>query len=118
MRAAYLAALLISLAGMVVIDLRWRLVMWRDARRGAITLGVGLAAFGVWDAIAIGNGIFLRGDGQWSTGIEIAPHMPIEEPVFLLFLCYLALIAVNGARRLLQARAGAEPREDERVEQR
>lgn len=111
MRGAYLLALLISLGGMVVIDARWRLVMWHDARRGAVTLAIGLVAFLVWDAVAIGQGIFLRGDGRWSTGIEIAPHMPIEEPVFLLFLCYLALIAVTGARRLLQARrpAAAEP---------
>lgn len=111
MRGAYLAALLVSIGGMVAIDARWRLVMWRDARRGSITLAIGLVAFLVWDAAAIGLGIFLRGDGRWSTGVELAPHMPLEEPVFLLFLCYLALVAVSGARRLIRARAADRERE-------
>ena len=113
MRGAYLAALLLSIAGMVVIDARWRLVMWRDARRGAITLAIGLVAFLAWDAAGIGLGIFLRGDGRWSTGLELAPHMPVEEPVFLLFLCYLALVAVAGTRRLI--RAWQADRDPERV---
>jgi len=104
---AYLAALLASIAGIAALDARWRLVLWRDARRGAIALAAGLALFLLWDLAGIGLGIFLRGDERWSTGVEIAPHLPIEEPVFLLFLCYLALVAVMGGRRLLQARARA-----------
>jgi lycopene cyclase domain-containing protein len=104
---AYLATLLASMAGIAALDARWRLVLWRDARRGAIALAAGLALFLVWDIAGIGLGIFLRGDERWSTGVELAPHLPIEEPVFLLFLCYLALVAVMGGRRLLQNRARA-----------
>ncbi|PJI94184.1 lycopene cyclase domain-containing protein [Luteimicrobium subarcticum] len=114
MRFAYLAALLVSLAGVAVVDARWRLVLWRDARRGAVALGVGLAAFLLWDGVCIAAGVFVRGDGRWSTGVEVAPHLPLEEPVFLLFLCYLALVLWTAARRVeraVRARA-AEPARD------
>ncbi len=87
----YLAALLVALAGMVVLDWRLRLFFWRDARRAAIVLIVGLAFFLVWDLQGIRLGIFFRGETSFMTGVQWAPQLPLEEPFFLILLCYLAM---------------------------
>jgi lycopene cyclase domain-containing protein len=87
----YLAALLVALAGMVVLDRRFRLLFWRDARRAAVVLAVGLVFFLVWDLQGIRLGIFFRGETSFMTGWQWAPQLPLEEPFFLLLLCYLAM---------------------------
>jgi len=87
----YLAALLVSLVGMVVLDRRFRLFFWRDALRAGIVLVAGLAFFLLWDLEGIRIGIFFRGQTSITTGILLAPQLPIEEPFFLLLLCYLAM---------------------------
>jgi lycopene cyclase domain-containing protein len=98
---AYLACLLISLAAMVLLDRRFALVFWRDARRAAITLAIGLVFFLAWDVAGIALGVFARGASPAMTGIELAPELPLEEVFFLLFLCYLTLVLIFGARRVL-----------------
>ena len=100
----YLGCLLISLAAMVLLDARFRLVFWRDARRATIVLVLGLVFFLAWDAAGILLGVFARGESPLMTGVELAPELPLEEVFFLLFLCYLTLVAVFGARALLDAR--------------
>ncbi|GAA4382153.1 lycopene cyclase domain-containing protein [Agromyces bauzanensis] len=101
---AYLAALLVSLGAMALIDARWRLAFWRAPGAAAIAVGVGTALLLAWDVVGIGFGVFFRGDSPWASGLVIAPELPIEEPVFLLFLCHLSLVTVLGAERALQAR--------------
>ncbi|SEA72067.1 lycopene cyclase domain-containing protein [Leifsonia sp. 21MFCrub1.1] len=108
----YLGCLLISLAAMVLLDARFRLVFWRDARRAAIGLGLGLAFFLAWDAAGILLGVFARGESPLMTGVELAPELPLEEVFFLLFLCYLTLVAVFGARAVLDARRRAGRRRE------
>ena len=87
----YLLALLIALTGMVLLDRRFRLFFWRDSRRAMIVLIVGLVFFLVWDLLGIHFGIFFRGETTFMTGIQVAPELPIEEPLFLLLLCYLTM---------------------------
>jgi lycopene cyclase domain-containing protein len=87
----YLAALLIALGGMVVLDGRFRLFFWRGPLRASIVLIVGLAFFLTWDLQGIRLGIFFRGETAFMTGWEWAPQLPLEEPFFLLLLCYLAM---------------------------
>lgn len=87
----YLAALLVSLTGMVVLDRRFRLFFWADARRATIVLLVGVAFFVVWDLAGIGLGIFFRGDTELMTGLQLAPELPVEELFFLTLLCYLTM---------------------------
>lgn len=101
---AYLAALLVSLGAMALIDARWRLAFWRAPGAAALGVGAGTVLLLAWDLVGIGFGVFFRGDSPWATGLVLAPDLPIEEPVFLLFLCYLSLLAVLGAERALQAR--------------
>ena len=87
----YLAALAVALTGMVILDRRFALFFWRDARRAAIVLAAGLVFFVAWDLCGIGLGIFFRGETSFMTGLLIAPEFPLEEIFFLVLLCYLAM---------------------------
>ncbi|HXR44019.1 MAG TPA: lycopene cyclase domain-containing protein [Pseudolysinimonas sp.] len=95
----YLAGLLVGLAGMVVLDARFRLFFWRAPVRAAIVLVLGLAFFLIWDAAGIGLGIFFPGRSAIVTGALIAPGMPVEEPVFLALLCYLTMNVYGALTR-------------------
>jgi lycopene cyclase domain-containing protein len=107
----YLLGLLIALTGMVVLDRRFGLFFWKDARRAAIVLVVGLAFFLAWDLSGIGLGIFFRGETAFMTGVQLAPELPLEEPFFLLLLCYLAmnLYAFLSYRWLSRRNAVSKP---------
>ena len=87
----YLAALAISLTGMVMLDRRLHLAFWRDARRATIVLAAGLVFFIAWDLSGIGLGIFFRGETSFMTGLVIAPEFPLEEIFFLTLLWYLTM---------------------------
>ena len=101
MTLAYLGALLASLAGMVVLDVRYRLFFWRSPARAALVLLVGVTFFVCWDLFGIGFGIFQRGETAFMSGILLAPEFPLEEFFFLTFLCYLTMILIAGSERLL-----------------
>lgn len=99
----YLLALLISLTGMVVLDRRFTLFFWQDARRATIVLIAGVLFFLVWDIVGVGLGIFFRGETDFMTGLLVAPEVPLEEVFFLTLLCYLTM-NIYGA--LTRARSG------------
>ena len=101
MSFVYLAVLLGSAAGVLVIDRRFRLFCWAAPRRAAAVLGAGTAFFLAWDLAGIGLGVFLHGDGPYMSGLMLAPELPVEELVFLLFLCELTLVLALGAHRVL-----------------
>lgn len=101
----YLGALAFSFAGVVTIDARWKVALFARERRAraftvVVTL-VGAAGFLAWDAVAISRGFFGRGESPAMLGIEVAPHLPVEELVFVTFLSYLTLVVFAGALRLL-----------------
>lgn len=115
---AYLAALAISITGMVLLDRRFGLFFWRDARRAAIVLVTGVVFFLIWDLGGILLGIFFRGQTDFMTGLLIGPELPIEEVFFLTLLCYNTMIAYTAAcdfldgrwsRRASAAAAGGSP---------
>lgn len=89
---AYLAAILFSFAGMLILDRRYSLAFFHDTRRTAITLLIGVAVFVIWDIFGIGLGIFFSGDSPFTTGWYLGPEFPVEELAFLTFLCYFTLI--------------------------
>ncbi len=91
MNFLYLAALLISIAGMVVLDVRFRLFFAIAPVRAAIVMVVGVAFFLVWDVAGITLGIFFRGNPDLLTGILLAPELPLEELFFLTLLCYTTM---------------------------
>ena len=100
----YLVALGIALTGMVMLDRRFGLFFWRDARRASVVLLVGVAFFVVWDLFGIGLGIFFRGETDFMTGLQVAPELPVEELFFLTLLCYLTMNAYAAAA-MLQSRS-------------
>ncbi|MFD5215910.1 lycopene cyclase domain-containing protein [Microbacterium sp. NPDC058345] len=104
MSILYLTFLLVSLAGVTALDVRHRLFLGRDPRRALAVLGIGVGFFLLWDLAGIALGIFFRADGPFATGILLAPDLPLEEPVFLLFLCELTMVLVCGAERMLAHR--------------
>jgi lycopene cyclase domain-containing protein len=101
----YLAALLVALFGMVMLDRRFGLFFWRDARRAAVVLPAGILFFLLWDLVGVGLGVFFRGETSFMTGIQVAPEIPLEEVFFLALLCYLTMNAVAAASTLLERRA-------------
>ena len=100
----YLAALLVSLTGMVVLDRKYRLFFARDARRATVVLVAGILFFLLWDLAGIGLGIFFRGGSPLLTGVVLAPELPLEEVFFLALLCYLSMNAFAAARLVLERR--------------
>jgi hypothetical protein len=69
-----------------------------------MVLLVGLVFFLVWDLQGIRLGIFFRGETTFMTGWQWAPELPLEEPFFLLLLCYLTMNVYVFARRCLKSR--------------
>lgn len=88
----YLAGLLVSIAGLFVIDWRYKLAFFSDARRTAATLGIAIALFVVWDILGINQGIFFHGGSPFSLPFRLLPEFPLEELFFLFLLTYVALI--------------------------
>ncbi len=107
MPGLYLAALLVSLAGLAHIDNRARLVLYAQGSSRfkfefaplRITV-VAVAVFLLWDGLGIANGIFFEGSGNLLLGINLAKDLPIEEPVFLFLLVYCGQLALAGFERL------------------
>lgn len=108
MPGIYLAAILVSAAGVAAIDARWRLAAWHAPGRTAAAVGIGTAFFLAWDAVGISAGVFVKGSSALLLGIDLAPQLPLEEPFFLAFLSYLALVVWAGASRLLGRRTRSD----------
>jgi lycopene cyclase domain-containing protein len=105
----YLVALLVSIAGLVTLDLRWRLFLGAAPLRAVIVLAVGVAGFLAWDAAGVGLGIFFEGRNTLLVGLDLARDVPLEELFFLILLCLSAMEAFALVERALARRArGAE----------
>ena len=112
MPGLYLAAILASAAGVAAVDARWRLAAWRAPGGAAAAVGIGTAFLLAWDAVGIATGVFVKGGSPLLLGVDIAPQLPLEEPFFLAFLCYLALVVHGAALRLGRRPADArDPRD-------
>ncbi|MCR8670827.1 lycopene cyclase domain-containing protein [Agrococcus sp. HG114] len=104
MSLAYLAAIVLSAVGVGALDARWRLALFGDPLRalGAI---VGTATvLLITDLAGIATGNFRLGASPWMTGIEVLPHLPIEELAFIAFLAYVSLVAFAAGERILAVR--------------
>lgn len=100
MPGLYLLAILVSAAGIALLDRRLHLAAWAAPGRTVAAVGVGTVFFVACDLAGIAAGVFVKGDSPLLLGLDLAPHLPAEEPVFLAFLCYLALVSWAGALRL------------------
>lgn len=104
MAGLYLLALLVSFGGMLLLDARHRLAFWAAPVPTALAVLAGTLFFVLWDAAGIAAGVFVRGGSPLLLGIDLFPHLPLEEPVFLAFLCHLALVVHAAIRRRAAAR--------------
>ena len=101
MPGLYLGLLLVGLAGMTTIDYRHKLALFLDAKRAALSIGVCVVFFLIWDIAGIGLGVFFEGQNNLLIGLDLAPNLPVEELLFLTLLCYTALVFYQafGRRR-------------------
>ncbi|MDL2341782.1 MAG: lycopene cyclase domain-containing protein [Patescibacteria group bacterium] len=90
--AVYAVGLLGALGCMGLIDYRHKYAWFANRRRTLRTLLPAILFFTVWDSAGIVAKIFSDGDGKYRTGLELGPHFPIEEILFLALLTYTALI--------------------------
>ncbi len=100
----YLGSLLIGIACMLLIDARFRLFFWQDAASAALVTLAGTTFLLLWDVAGIASGIFLHGASAFSSGVMLGPEMPLEEPVFLVFLVLCTMVLYTGAAKLLTPR--------------
>lgn len=95
----YLAVLVVSIAGLALIDFRLKLLLWRHPASAGITIAIGVVFFLAWDLVGIWLGVFFRGEATNLSGIMLAPELPLEEPFFLLLLCYFTLLCYSLSKK-------------------
>jgi lycopene cyclase domain-containing protein len=103
----YLIAIVASFAGVAALDARFRLALWRSPGATAAATAAGVVFFVAWDLAGIAAGVFVKGDSPLLLGLDLAPHLPVEEPVFLAFLSYLALVLHAAGTGLVERRRAA-----------
>jgi lycopene cyclase domain-containing protein len=88
----YLSALCLVIVCLGLIDYRYKLAFFFDARRTLLTLAVAMGLFVVWDVLGIQLGIFFHGGSDLTLPLRILPEFPLEELFFLFLLTYVTLI--------------------------
>lgn len=99
MMFGYLIGILIGITGLAIIDRRFNLAFWYDARRTWLTLIVAIIVFIIWDFLGIHLGIFQHGSSPFQLPFTLLPEFPLEEIAFLFLLCYNALILLRGVEQ-------------------
>lgn len=100
MQYTYLAALLVSFAGMMTIDYRYQLAAFSHPTRTMKVVAAGVGLFVVWDMLGIALGIFFSGRSDYMSGWYLAPEFPVEEIIFLTFLCYFVLVIYRFGEKI------------------
>jgi lycopene cyclase domain-containing protein len=95
----YIVALLISIAGLTVLDRRFKLAYWYQPKRTVVVLGIGIALFSLWDFFGISLGIFFKGHSDYMLPFTLFPEFPVEELFFLYLLCYVTLLLYLWSER-------------------
>lgn len=81
-------------------DYRYRLALFRSWLRTVMVVAGGVVFFLAWDFVGIATGSFYRGQSPAYLGIGLSANLPLEEVVFLSFLCYLTLVIFAAAARI------------------
>ena len=105
MPGLYLGALLISILGLALLDRKYGLVFFSNAKLAAVTTAVCVVFFSIWDAVGIAGGIFFKGDNTLLVGLEVFHEYPIEEAFFLTLLAYTGQIVMAAWSRKSKASA-------------
>lgn len=105
MPGIYLGAIVFSLIGMMLIDVKYALALRVAPVRTVVAVLIGTAFFLAWDLVGIVTGVFVKGESPLFVGVVLAPHLPLEEVFFLLFLSYLSVVMFAVFERRARARA-------------
>ena len=97
MPGLYLATILLSLVGVILIDRRLALGLWRRAT--AVAIVVVEVEFLAFDAIGSTRGWFAS-DPRWVVAI-MPPGIPPEEPLLLAFITVWAILLYLLAERFV-----------------
>lgn len=108
------------MAGCLLITLPLEFVLgarvYRRPAALAISLGVTLVVFSIWDVWAIARGHWWYSP-QYVTGIELPGRYPIEEVAFFLVIPLCALLSYEAVGRVLRhgvaTMLGRAPRDDD-----
>ena len=103
MPGLYLGTLLFSILGLALLDRKYGLVFFANAKMAAVTTAVCVVFFSIWDAFGIAGGIFFKGDNQLLIGLEVFHEYPIEEAFFLTLLAYTGQIIMTALTRFSKA---------------
>lgn len=95
----YIGALLISIAGLVTLDWRYKLAFWDQPKRTSLVILMGIAIFSIWDFFGISLGIFFKGGSSYMLPFTLFPEFPLEELFFLFLLCYVTLLLYRWSVR-------------------
>jgi len=106
----YLVCLLAGILCMLLLDRRFRLFFWRAPAAAVLVTLAGTGLLLLADAAGIASGVFLRGPATIASGVVLAPGLPLEEPVFLLFLVLCVMVTYTGSVRVLAAWRGRRGR--------
>lgn len=99
MQWLYLGALIVSIAGLLLLDWRHHLAFFADARRTGLTIAAAMTVFIVWDLLGIHLGIFYSGGSAVALPFMIVPDFPIEELFFLFLLTYVTLLVYRAVSK-------------------
>ena len=92
----YLLGILIGITGMAIIDWRYKLAFWRNAKQTWAVVLTTMAIFILWDFFGIALGIFIGGQSPYQLPFSLAPHFPLEELFFLFLLGYCTVVIYRG----------------------
>ena len=96
---SYLLALIVVICCLLLIDWRYKLVLFYDAKHALPILLLGVVFFLLWDIAGVFLGIFFIGSAPYLTGIHIMKNVPLEELFFLVVLVYNPLLAYEYIKR-------------------
>ena len=96
MPGLYLAAIVFSLFGLTILDRKFKLAFFANARLASVTTVLLVAFFSIWDAFGIANGIFFKGENSLLIGVQLFHEYPLEELFFLTLLSYCGQLAIAG----------------------
>lgn len=102
----YLLALVVSILGLVGIDRRHNLALFKYPLPTIISVSIAVVVFLIWDIVGIALGIFFRGSTIFLSGLLLGPELPLEELFFLILLSYNTLLAYQS---LLEGEASDLP---------
>ena len=98
MPGLYALFLLFSIAGLGILDYRFKLAVFYKPVQALSVLATAVGVFILWDIAGIFLNIFRIGDNNLLLGLHIG-EFPVEELLFLVLLNYTSLVVYCLLRR-------------------